>query len=79
MIQMDVVGCLAPQQQLSQQGNRRQTITVDINQVGMAQQRYMSQECTAAVPGKTKDVRKVFFPLGKTALGNNDGLRPQGT
>ena len=79
MIQMDVVGCLAPQHQLSQHGHRGQTIAVDINQVGMAQQRYMPQECTAAIPGKTKDVRNVFFPLGKTALGNNDGLRPQGT
>ena len=79
MVQMDMIGGLAPQSKLGQHSNRQQTIAVDIDQVGMAQQRYMAQECTAAVPGKTEDVRKVFFPLGKTALGNNDGLRPQGT
>ena len=79
MIQMDVVGGLAPQHQLSQHGHRRQTIAVDIDQIGMAQQRYMPQERTAAVPGKTEDVRDAFFPLRKTALWNNNDLRPQGT
>lgn len=78
MIQMDVVGCLAPQQQLSQQGNRQQAIAVDINQAGMAQQRYMAQKRTAAVPGKAEDVCNTFFALGKAALGNSNDLCPQG-
>ena len=77
MIQMDVIGRLAPQHQLGQHGNRQQAIAVDIDQVGMAQQRYMAQERTAAVPGKAEDVRNALFPLGKTALRDINDLHPQ--